>query len=346
MNKSLKKILSILLILIIVSVNLAGCIEDEPSDDNDGENGGSKTKSEFELKVEKVNEKAVDWLETLDIDPIKLRYEVGIKGKKKFVEMLDSYLVLYQTSNDEVERSEYQEKVREISNITNNPDYHDMNVINDTQFRQDSTSYLRAWYIMTQFNLNTTYYEQEIEKALPRIDDHLSSRGINQKMVFVFYYQQLGYPINYKIEELFNFSVIRERNDINDLDELDLYFITHEVFVLYDENMMLLLTDEDLDYLNNIIPYFVNETISDNNIDLLSELVMIMTYLGLHELNNYKVALEYILANQNENGSFGNYEYAREYYSELGISVDVQLYLHTTEVTLRALNEAVDVFAE
>jgi hypothetical protein len=109
---------------------------------------------------------------------------------------------------------------------------------------------------------------------------------------------------------------------------------------------MLLLTDNDLDYLNSTIQYFINYTISENNIDLLSELVMVMTYLSFYELNDYKRALEYILANQNKNGSFGNYEYAREYYSELGISVDIQLYLHTTEVTLRALNEAVDVFDE
>jgi uncharacterized lipoprotein YehR (DUF1307 family) len=346
MNKNLKKIFSILFILIFLTINLAGCFDDEPSDDNGGDNGGSETKSEFELKVEKVNEKAVSWLETLDVDPIELRYEMGIKGKKKFVELLDSYLVLYQTTDNEAERTKYKNKVLEITNITNDPDYHDMNIINDTQFRQDSTSYLRAWYIMTQFNLNTTYYEQEIKKALPRIDDHLPRRGINQKMVFVFYYSQLGYPINYKIEELFNFSVIRERNEVKDLDELDVYFITHEVFVLFDDNRMLLLTDEDIEYLYQIIPYFVNQTISENNIDLLSELVMIMTYLGLYDLDDYKIALEYILANQNDNGSFGNYEYARKYYSDLGISVDIQLYLHTTEVTLRALNEAIDVFDE
>ena len=71
---------------------------------------------------------------------------------------------------------------------------------------------------------------------------------------------------------------------------------------------------------------------------------MIMTYLGMNDTLDYHRSLEYLLASQNDNGSFGDYEYAREYYTEVGIDINIQLYLHTTEVSLRALNEAVDIY--
>lgn len=337
----------ITLVVILFLITTTGCLWEEKEKDqvkkpNDDDQPINKTV--FEKKLEQINIKAVEWLDTLEVDPVELRYEIGIKGKKKFVELLDSYLILYQTEETEENRSLYKNKVDELTNVTYSEKYHDMNEINDTQFRQDSTSYLRAWYIMTQFDLNTTFYEQEIEKVIPRLDAHLPGRGINQKMVFVFYYERLGYPIKYAIEELFELSVIRSRKNMTKMDELDVYFITHEVFVLYDDNKMSILTEEDTYYLRLILPYHINKTISENNVDLLAELLMILTYLGFEDTEDYKVALEFLLNSQNPNGSFGDYEAGREYYKAKGIDIDVYLYLHTTEVSLRALNEAVDIF--
>ena len=332
-DKYLNKSITFIIILFLILYSTSGCLDN-----------GNDEKSEFEQKIDQINSKAVKWLETLDVDPIKLRYDLGLKGKKKFVELLDSYLVLYQTEEDQNKKAEYLNKVQMLTNVTNEIKYHDLSVINDTIFKQDSTSYLRAWYIMSKFGLNTSYYDDEIYKVIPRINTHLPTRGINQKMVFVFYYQELGYPIVYTVEELFNLSEIRKGVPKEKLDNLTLYYITHEVFVLHDINNTELLTSDDLRYLNDIIPYHINRTIAENNVDLLAELIMIMTYLGFHEMAVYKTGLEYLLANQNPNGSFGYYEGYRKVYADLGISVDIQLYLHTTEVTLRALNEAIDVF--
>jgi hypothetical protein len=344
LNGGYTKPIAILVLLILIS-NLMGCIDDESNSDGDNDNQND-IKSSFNLKVDEINNKSLSWLDSLDIDPVKLRYDMGVKGKKKFVELLDTYLVLYQTSDSEENKSLYKTKAWDLIQITFNESYHDMNNINDTHFRQDSTSYLRAWYIMTQFGFDTKYYEIEIDKVIPRIDSHLPSRGINQKMVFVFYYERLGYQIDYTILELFNSSVIRSRKNMEEMDNLDVYFLTHEVFVLHDDNKMWLLTEEDIDFLKLLIPYHVNRTILENNVDLLAELIMIMTQLGFEELVEYETALEYLLASQNPNGSFGDYEAAREYYNSIGIDIEIQLYLHTTEVCLRALNEAVDVFDE
>jgi hypothetical protein len=322
---------------------ISGCIEESKSKNDDNDIEPPPVVDENLTKLQVINEKGLAWVQTLDVDPNKLRNEMGIKGKKKFVELLDIYLCFYQNANTSQKKTEFKGLVEELINVTYQDEYHDMNEINDTQFRQDSTSYLRAWYLINEFGFNTTYYKSEIENVLPRLDAHLPSRGINQRMAFVFYYGELGFPIDYTLEELFNSSVIRRHNEPNELSDYDVYYITHEIFFLYDDNKMDLLTEVDIQYLNSTLAYQVNKTIAENNVDLLAEVLWIMTYLGFQEIPEYNQALDYLLVSQNSNGSFGNYEDARKYYQEQGINIDVDilLYLHTTEVTLRALNLAI-----
>ena len=92
----------------------------------------------------------------------------------------------------------------------------------------------------------------------------------------------------------------------------------------------------------------MNYTINDKNVDLLAELVMIMTYLSLNDLTEFNQALEYLVDSQNDNGSFGNYEDVRELFKkdEINIDVDIYLYLHTTEVSIRALNDVIYTFGK
>jgi hypothetical protein len=338
--------IAILIVILLLLVGISGCISDsgDNGDNNKEPDNGKKLElNELTKKVEAMTNNSLTWVETLDINPIKLRKEMGIKGKKKFVELLDIYFGLYQTTFNTTKKDEYTKKVEELANVTKEKEYHDLNDINDTQFRQDSTSYLRAWYILNEIGLNTTYYVEEIEKVLIRLNNHLPSRGTNQKMAFVFYYNQLGYDIDYTTEELFNVSVIRSRIVPENLSELKVYHITHEIFFLFAENKMSLLSEEDNEYIQEVLKYQVNFTISNNNVDLLAELIMIMHYLDFLNLDLYNVALNYLLSSQNANGSFGDYEDARKYYAKIEskIDVDILLYLHTTEVSIRALNEAV-----
>lgn len=324
--------------------SLQGCLSDYKEEKKENgikdEIGADK---EFKNKVESINEKALLWLDTLDVDPIRLRYDMGIKGKKKFVELLSIYLCLYQTTDDNNRKKMLKDKVESLTTVTNNPLYHDLNNIDDKQFRQDSTSYFRAWYMMNEFGLNTSYYLEEIEKIMPRIYSHLPDRGINQKMAFVFYFKRLGYSINYTMKQLFDQGVIRTQKSVNDLSNMEVYYLTHEIFFLYDDDKMDLLSKNDIEYLNENLPFLIHKYIGYKNVDLLAELIMIMTYLKFTDLEVYRIAIEFLLNSQNENGSFGDYEEEREYYENKGSKIDVDylLYLHTTEVTLMALNEAV-----
>lgn len=318
---------------------------------NSGENPGDSatdpsewSQSDFDNKVDEINKKAVRWLEGLDVDPVALRYEMGVKGKKKFVEMIDSYWILFQTADNEQDKQAYQSKLEQLAKYTSDPSYHDMNTITDRQFRQDSASYLRAWYMLNRIEFDTSGYKQQIERMLPRFDAHLPSRGIMQKMAFVLYCNALGHPIDYTMEELLEQSVTRSAKDKTDLKTLELYYITHEVFALYDSNQMDLLTKDDIQYLTETLSYHVNRSIASNDIDLLAELVMTMTYLGLERETTYRTALGYLATNQNPDGSFGDYEKHRAHFDSVGIKVEIQLYLHTTRVCLWALNEAAEVF--
>lgn len=346
-SKHFKLVMGLFLIILIISGSIGTVIyldyfecenedEEELLIDDNGKNDG------FEEKVETVNQKAIDWLDTLDVDPIRLRDEMGIKGKKKLVELLDTYFCLYRTTECIEKRTYYREKVANATQVTYTPEYHDMDRIDDQQFNQDSTSYLRAYCIIDELGLDTTYYLKNIEKVLPRLDSHLSQRGTNQKMAFVLYYKHLRFDINYTMEGLFPHSVIRSAKSIDELSDMEVYYITHEILFLYDDDAMHILNNKDTEYLNEILPGLMEKHIEKNNVDLLAELIMVLTYLKYDHLDIYDIAIDFLLNSQNENGSFGDYEYEREHCEKQGLVFDVDylLYLHTTEVSLIALNEA------
>ncbi len=82
--------------------------------------------------------------------------------------------------------------------------------------------------------------------------------------------------------------------------------------------------------------------VKQKNVDLTAELIMVLTYLKFNNSKIFDDTLDFLMDSQNDNGSFGDYEYEREYCKKEGLLTDVDylLYLHTTEVTLIAINEA------
>lgn len=345
MSNRTKYLITLIAIIFLITGTIGYAIyhkrlDNEKENDEKPNIDEIEIKNEFEEKVESINKKALLWLDTLNVDPIQLRDEMGIKGKKKFVELLDIYLYLYKHTTDAHRKKIYRDKGRALTKITRNPAYHNLADITDKQFHQDILFYLRAWYIMSEFGLNTTQYIQEIKEVLPRVYAHLPYRGITQKMSFVFYFERLGYPINYTIEKLFHRSVIRCQKSIDNLSKVEVYHITHEIFHLYDDDKMNILSQNDTKYLSKILPALVNKYIAENNVDILAELIVIMTHLKFTHFNEYDMAIEFLLNSQNENGSFGDYEGKREYYRNRGIDVDYLLYLHTAAVSLKALNTA------
>ena len=99
---------------------------------------------------------------------------------------------------------------------------------------------------------------------------------------------------------------------------------------------------DDLKYLRKVHAEVIPIGMRLSNVDMVSELVMDLNYLQMSDLPEYRAAREYILAHQNEDGSWGdaahiaehvrlNFSWNPDYLPKVG------QYLHTTEVTLAAL---------
>ncbi len=264
---NLSKRLIVLCLLTLILFGSATAViyhrysENENDDIDDIKIQTDDTSDNYEERVLTINQNALEWLDTLDVDPIRLRDEMGIKGKKKLVELLDIYLCLYLTAETLEKKIYYRELAGDATRITFTPEYHDMEIIDDEQFKQDSTSYLRACYIIDKIGLDTSYYIENIKKVLPRLDSLLPHRGTNQKMAFVLYYNYFGFHIDYAMGDLFINSVIRSRKTIESLLDMEVYFITHEIFSLYNYNSMHILKKNDTEYLQKILPGLIDKYI-------------------------------------------------------------------------------------
>lgn len=292
-----------------------------------------------EGKYREIIKKATEWLDKLEVNPIELRKK-DIKGKKNFTQQLDTYIRLYQIAKGE-EKERILNRIKEIVKITENPAYHDMNQIDEKQFKQDSTSYLRACYLMSKVGLDTSYYLEEIRKILPRLNEQMKIRGSHQQMAFHMYYKHFGFEEPFPLAEGFKKGIIAQRKDPFLMDDMDTYHLTHEIFVPYDFGDKLENVDyfssEDKKYLKNALNILMIYYIKVKNIDILAELVACTKYLNFVDLPVYKDALKYLFENQNPNGSFGDYEKKRATYGDL---VNQAFYLHTTGVVIDALAAA------
>lgn len=295
-------------------------------------------------KVDRIRIKSASWFDALNVNPIQVRKEKKMKGKKHFVELLHGYLHLTQLADSAKEKKRYKDKAEQLFKVTEMPEYHDLNEINIERFREDNISYLNACYLMGLFGLDNSAYKERVKKIVPRIKSDMDHRGINQRMAFRYLLYKLGLSENYDVQGLVAVSVIRARKINLSLNEI--YDITHEIFYLAElgQTKIKVLDESDWKYLRYAMPNLITHFIKAKNIDLLAELVVCMKYLGFEDMNEYRTGLDYIVSNQNENGSFGWYEKEREKFKQEKSRYDVDIggYLHTTEVCLWALTEALN----
>ncbi len=281
---------------------------------------------------------ARSWLDGIDIDPIALRKK-GIKGKKKFVELLDAYARLYKVAGPDA--NAIKQRFQDIAAITENPSYHDMLFISDEQFKQDATSYLRAAYLMKKMGINVEHYTKEIYKIKDRLDKHMHQRGVDQRMAFHWYYSIFELKEPFPLMEAYQHGLIASKTPIAALiGNMNVYNLTHEIFIPYeygDKLNVQFFSQDDLTYLKTVLPALTKYYMADGNIDILSEIISCMRFLNFTDHDEYRNGLIKILSSQNENGSWGNYEFLRETY---GKDIDVALYLHTTLVAIDALTVA------
>lgn len=283
--------------------------------------------------------RAVLWLAKLPIEtPQELRAK-KLKGKKKFVELLDTYARLYRVAPAQ-ERPSLLARLKALEQITRDASYHDMRALSDVEFKQDATSYLRAAFILDRLGFDTTTYQGHIKDIQARMDAHLPSRGSHQRMAIALYYEHFKLPFPPQIDS--TPSLIHARKDPYTYTTLDAYHLTHEIFVPYEfgDNLNARpFTPDDLAYIERTLQRLMVYYIMRKNVDLVAELLMCMKYLKLEHDVLYDEGLHYLLNAQNADGSWGSYQQQAKQY---GDELDVALYLHTVMVVIDALSLAME----
>ncbi|MFH1477023.1 MAG: hypothetical protein ABIH24_05990 [Verrucomicrobiota bacterium] len=280
------------------------------------------------------------WLDTLEVNPTDLRVR-GIKGKKKLVELLDVYLRLYNVALAG-EKKALQERIISITAQTAAPGYHDMLRVTDRQFKEDSTSYLRAAFLMDRFGLDTRLYRQEILKILPRLNAQMKYRGVDQRMAFHLYYRHFGLVEPFPLQAAFQAGVIAARHDPAwfKQNRMEIYSLTHEIFVPFEFGEKLdadFFAEPDKAYLRPLLADLTAFGISQDDADITAELTSCLRYLHFTDLPVYQESLRYLLQSQRPAGKWGNYEQHRGFYGDY---VNQAFYLHTTLVVVDALTTA------
>lgn len=275
------------------------------------------------------------WLDELEVDPLALR-EHGIKGKKKLAEIVWAYQILYGIV-PEHEKPAIIDRVKELVAITYQPEYHDMAAIDDEEFTEDSTSYLRVAYLMDKLGLDTELYSSEIAKIHWRLNEQMPSRGPHQREAFHIYYSHFGLAEPFALENSISEGVIANREPLQEDSGPAAYSLTHEVLVKYDFGDLSGVqpfSEADVAYIGETATALLRNAMEADDADLAAELVVTLRLVGLERLPEYREGLAYLLANQNPDGSFGDYEHLRPKY---GAYVDQGWYLHTTVTALLAL---------
>lgn len=280
------------------------------------------------------------WLDQLEVDPIDLLAH-GVKGIKKVAEILDAYLGLLEHAKDPAEVDAIRRRVAEIARVTERPEYHDLGRLSEAQLTENAMSYLRAAWLLGELGVDTRAYRDRIAAAKPRLDAHLASRGPWQQAMFLEYYERFGLdpPPGVHAAPL-SAGVIARRLPAAAYDDAAAYRLTHEVFVAFDyggRREPTGLRAEDLAFARGVLPQLVRRYVASRSPDLVGELLSCMTYLGSHADPSYAQAVDFLLAVQNENGTWGEYEAHRPRW---GRYLDPHAYLHTTLVALVSLLEA------
>jgi hypothetical protein len=277
------------------------------------------------------------WLDALPFDVRELDKH-NIPGKRKLGELLSGYQRLGAVADPE-QRRQLDQRVRALAVSTQQPWYHDLLTVDDARFKRDSTSYLLVATLLEEWGVDIGSYREEIKRVHPRLNQQMASRGNHQQLVFHNYYLHFGLAEPHDLRQAATVGVIADRLSPFKMKDPDVYNLTHEVFARsrrVDVPRQGLYSADELTYLRWALDRLTVHMTMARNLDLVSELLMCIAYLGMTDLSVTREALGSLLESQNPNGSWGQYDEAR---ATFGAFTDQAMYLHTTGVAIHALTE-------
>lgn len=290
--------------------------------------------------------RALDWSATLEVDPIRLRRDKGMKGIKHFVEYLAFQQVVSDWASDpEIERTA-RERALAALRVVDEDGYHDLAAAGPERFNQESMSYLRACRIAEQLGRDTSRYRREILEILPRIHAHLPGRGVDQRMEFAVLLAQLGMARPESEDQIYPRSLIARHAPLSFYlaSPERPYALTHEIFGMTARGTRAFPfpNEDDERYAKATVERLLDRAVESESTDIAAELLLNLVELGEPGAPVARRATQYLYRAQNADGSFGNYEAEAAALREIDPRYDIGVgaYLHTTYVAVWALIEA------
>lgn len=288
----------------------------------------------------KAKQDAVTWVGHLDLNLVAVSAK-SLPEKKYLAEYLSFYWMLDRLSGDQVTRKEVLEKIEPFYRYCQSPNYHDLQNIGFRLLRKNAMSYLRVLWLFKQFDLDTSYYENQLSQAQRRLDIMLNSSGVWQREIFKNYYLQFGLELPPALVSAGrNNGLIDDRLEISLYTKKRAYDFTHFIYTAFEygnKNEQSRFDQQDIKYISEVLPQLTRHyRIVEPDIDLLGEFMTCMVFMGMTDNDEFAVTYKYLIENQNSDGSWGDYE---EYRSKIGDDINFRAYLHTTFVVLEALLE-------
>lgn len=296
-------------------------------------------------RLEATIERALDWADTLDVHPVRVRDELDMKGTKHFAELLDLLYSVYRWQPESPLGRRAHARAREILAAVDEDAYHDLGSIESVRFRQDSMPYLWACVLAERFGKDTTRYRHEIQKVLPRIHESLPKRAVHVRMGFALLFAQLGLPQPETLASIFPESLIARQVPLTyyRAGPARPYHLTHEIFAMTQRGTrpFPFRTPEEEHYTLATVRELLELSMQQPNLDLAAELLVDLAYLGEGRSELASKARDFLYRGQNPDGSFARYdpERARRIKKNPTFDVRIGAVLHTTSVCIWSLVE-------
>jgi hypothetical protein len=292
--------------------------------------------------------RARTWLDGLSIDAADLTRH-RVKGKKKLAEILEAYWILSSRGVDDADQAAIVARVRQLLEQTTKPGYHNIIVASPGELNGASMTYLQIPWIMEQFGQDNGAYLDEVRKARPRLDRHVAQVNTNDHLFrpfwgpwqlswFARFYERYGLEKPGVLQTAnIHQGVIGRKVPLVALGPVGASELTHEILVAFDwgrADTQDLFDAQDLAYIREGLDYITRGSIEVKDAEGVAAGVSSLSYLDWRDDPAWQIGIDFLLDNQNKNGSWGNYELSRP---EWGEYLDAHAYLHTTMVSIRAL---------
>jgi hypothetical protein len=289
--------------------------------------------------------KGIEWAESLDVNPLRIRSELQMKGIKFYAEYLDLLLLAYEWPADQKLSEDAQQKAMKALEITETEEYHALDARDMSRFKEDSMSYLRVCMLAERLGKETAAYRARIFALREALYGHLPQRGVDNRLSFALLFRQLNFPLAETEEEIHTESLIAAQKPLSYYQTAPdkPYDITHEIFAMTWRGYRpfpFRNSDEER-YAKETITALLRKAIDDKNLDLAAEFVVNLAELGEAKSDIVQEARQFLFNGQNPDGSFGDYTKQAIEMKKVRPLYDVRIggNLHTTMVCLWALVE-------